>query len=300
MHFPPSDWPPQESLALADGRRLTYRRIGDPDGKPVLFFHGTPGSHMLAFIAEKAARKAGYLMIAPDRPGIGDSDLQSGREVRYWPLDVIQLLKHLNIRECGIIAISGGAPYAFQCAYDLPNEITFIASLSGWMSYGREEAHNIPLSKNINAFRLMYKTKFSVPTIGKLTEYTIQKHPDKLLAHLRKTLPPADLDLLEDEFSRELFLYDLQNAYKHGWQGAAIDGALQFEDQPFRLTAVKQPVILLHGTADTIVPCEMARAYKHHLPNVAEYIEVPEGGHLCAIPEADRVFAGIGKIDGHS
>jgi pimeloyl-ACP methyl ester carboxylesterase len=30
-------------IALSDGRSLAYAEFGDPDGRPVLFFHGTPG-----------------------------------------------------------------------------------------------------------------------------------------------------------------------------------------------------------------------------------------------------------------
>ena len=31
-------------LRLSDGRQLGYADYGDPDGTPVMFFHGTPGS----------------------------------------------------------------------------------------------------------------------------------------------------------------------------------------------------------------------------------------------------------------
>lgn len=298
MEFPAPDWPTLETITLTDGRTLSYRQAGDLNGTPVLFFHGTPGSHTLAFMAADAAKRAGYKLIAPDRPGLGDSTYQENRELRYYPLDIVQLLHQLNIKQIGIIAISGGAPYGFQCAHDLPDRITFVASLSGWLSYGREEAADVKLAKHINAFRLIYKSKFSVPAFGKLTEYTIQNHEDKLLEHLHKSLPPADVKLMEVDFYRDLFMYDLKNAYKHGWRGPATDGALQFGNQNFALNAVKQPVILLHGTADTVVPYEMAKRYNKHLPNVKEFITTPEGGHLCAATEEDKVFAAIKKIKG--
>ena len=297
MHFPGPSWPELETIQLVDGRTLAFRRLGAKNGKPALFFHGTPGSHTLAFMAGDAAERAGYQLIAPDRPGLGDSDFQDGRELRHYPLDIIQLLKHLNIRECGVIAISGGAPYAFQCAYDLPNEISFVASLSGWLSFAREEAQGIKLPKPINGFRLMYKSKFAIPAVGKLTEYVVNKQEDKFLAHLRHSLPPADVKLLEVDFYRDLFLYDVRRAYKNGWRGPATDGALQFGDQPFALSEVKQPVILLHGTADSVVPYTMAEAYNKHLPNVTKFITTPEGGHLCAATEEDNVFAAISEID---
>ncbi len=297
MQFPAPNWPEAETIQLTDGRTLSFRRCGDPNGKPVLFLHGTPGSHTLAFMAADAAARAGYQLIAPDRPGIGDSTFQEKREVRYYPLDMVQLLHHLNIKEIGVIGISGGAPYAFQCAHDLPNQITFAVNLSGWLSYGRAEAKGIKLPKNINAFRLIYKSKIGVAPLGKFTEYTINKHPDKLIEHLGKTLPPADVALMEIDFYRELFLYDLQNAYKNGWRGAATDGALQFETQNFELHNVKQPTIILHGTADSVVPYEMAEVYNKHLPNVTDFITTKEGGHLCAATEEDKVFEAIKRIN---
>ncbi len=32
------------TISLKDGRFLSYAEYGDPQGKPVFFFHGTPGS----------------------------------------------------------------------------------------------------------------------------------------------------------------------------------------------------------------------------------------------------------------
>lgn len=296
MNFPGPSWPPKEFMTLTDGRKLAFRRIGQPGGTPVLFFHGTPGSHTLGFMAADAARDAGYEMIAPDRPGIGDSDPQPEREHRHYPLDIVQLLHHLKIKRCGILGISGGAPYALQCAYDLPDHISFLALLSGWLCYGRPEAAGIALPRNIKALKWLYKSKILAAPFAKAAEYTVRHHPQQFLAHLKKSLPAADLALIEQDFYRDLFLYDLQRAYKQGWHGPTHDGALQFRNQPFPLTKVTQPTLLLHGTADSVVPLAMAEAMNEYLPNVKEFIKVPEGGHLCAATEEDAVFSALHNL----
>jgi pimeloyl-ACP methyl ester carboxylesterase len=33
-------------LRLSDGRRLGYAEYGDPEGEPIMLFHGTPGSRL--------------------------------------------------------------------------------------------------------------------------------------------------------------------------------------------------------------------------------------------------------------
>ena len=58
-------------LYLKDGRRLGYLECGDPKGKPVLCFHGYPGSRLDFRWLEQAAGNRGLKLIAVDRPGIG-------------------------------------------------------------------------------------------------------------------------------------------------------------------------------------------------------------------------------------
>ncbi len=58
---------------LADGRKLSYTAIGPSHGRPVLFFHGTPGSAPNLFLLANEARAARHSLriLAVDRPGIG-------------------------------------------------------------------------------------------------------------------------------------------------------------------------------------------------------------------------------------
>lgn len=34
------------TITLKDGRRLSYAQYGDPEGKPLFFFHGWPSSRL--------------------------------------------------------------------------------------------------------------------------------------------------------------------------------------------------------------------------------------------------------------
>src|SRR2546425_4598507 len=70
--------PPQpynESVVvLPGGRSLGYAEYGDPDGDPVLWFHGTPGARkqIPPDINEEAAAR-GFRVIPVERPGTGYS-----------------------------------------------------------------------------------------------------------------------------------------------------------------------------------------------------------------------------------
>ena len=65
-------------LRLSDGRSIGYAEYGDPQGRPVLYFHGLPSSRFemnnpdLIEIAERLHVR----LILADRPGIGLSDFR--------------------------------------------------------------------------------------------------------------------------------------------------------------------------------------------------------------------------------
>jgi alpha/beta hydrolase family protein len=84
------------TVTLADGRRLAYTEWGDPNGSPLLYFHGYPASRLMC-PDERATLSAGVRLIAPDRPGVGRSDVQEGRTIADWPADVDSLADALGI-----------------------------------------------------------------------------------------------------------------------------------------------------------------------------------------------------------
>jgi hypothetical protein len=54
-----------------NGQTLGYAEYGEPDGLPVIGFHGMPGSRLVMKSIEKAALAANVCLITPDRPGCG-------------------------------------------------------------------------------------------------------------------------------------------------------------------------------------------------------------------------------------
>lgn len=288
---------PVHRITLQDGRILAYSLYGDPQGIPVLFLHGTPGSNRLTRLAESGALAHGFKLIAPDRPGIGDSSLQPDRELYHYPLDIVQLLDHLELGKCGIIAISGGSPYAFQCAHDLPQRIAYVVSLSGWVSYGRAGLNQIKIDP---LFRFVgwagHHARALVPLIGKSARWTVTQKAEQFMQHLYHKLPPSDQKLMDDATNRTVFLDDLQNAFRQGWEGVAQEVYVHFSTPLFALEMVRQPVMLMHGTADTVVPYAFAEYLRDHLPNVADFCTIEGGGHLCAVSEQHALFARIKEI----
>src|SRR5262245_16648968 len=83
-------------VTLSDGRRLAFTEWGVPDGRPVIWHPGTPGSRLSCPRPELAAAH-GLRLIVVERPGFGRSDAQPGRTVLAWPRDLASLADHLGL-----------------------------------------------------------------------------------------------------------------------------------------------------------------------------------------------------------
>src|SRR5437764_6216104 len=106
----------QKFVELQGGAVVAFQEYGDANGTPVFFCHGWPSSRMMAQLTDEPARELGVRIISPDRPGISGSALQMNRKLADWPPVLRQLADHLGIDEFRMLAISGGAPYAYAAA----------------------------------------------------------------------------------------------------------------------------------------------------------------------------------------
>jgi pimeloyl-ACP methyl ester carboxylesterase len=108
-----------DRAALPGGRWLAYTEFGDPEGRPVMFFHGTPGYRRNVWATDAELRSVGVRLIAPDRPGVGKSTPQPGRRLLDWPDDVRHLADGLGLERFAVVGFSNGGPHTAACAYTL-------------------------------------------------------------------------------------------------------------------------------------------------------------------------------------
>ncbi|KAK3290807.1 Alpha/Beta hydrolase protein [Chaetomium fimeti] len=113
--------PPTRYFVLPDQRQIAYGIYGAHNAAfTVFYFHGCPSSHHEAFLLSGAGRRYGVRIVASSRPGSGGSTFRDNGAILDYPDDVLALADHLNITKFGIVAVSGGAPYAFACRQRIP------------------------------------------------------------------------------------------------------------------------------------------------------------------------------------
>src|SRR5437660_7868625 len=118
-------------VQLESGAVVAFEGYGDPNGVPVIFCHGWPSSRSMARLTDEPARELGIRIVSLDRPGIRDSSFQPDRKLSDWPRLLEQVVEHLDLREFRVLAISGGAPYAYATAVAMPERVRAIAIVAG-------------------------------------------------------------------------------------------------------------------------------------------------------------------------
>ena len=90
----------RHEVRATGGRVLVAIEAGDPDGVPVLYHHGTPGSGLLypAWSADAAER--GIRLIGYDRSGYGGSDRNRGRTVADVAADAAAIADSSSCARC--------------------------------------------------------------------------------------------------------------------------------------------------------------------------------------------------------
>ena len=267
----------KDVVQLRDGAVVAFQEYGDPTGTPVIFCHGWPSSRTMAQLADEPARALGIRVISPDRPGISGSSMQLDRKLSDWPSIVERLVDFLQIAEFRMLAISGGAPYAYATAVALPGRVRTIAIVGGVIPFGELKDFKglLPLYRWMLAF---YRNR---PRLLRQLFYLAQpflsfRAPIRFRPLLLKMLllRPCDAASLRDDAAFEAIFESQRRAWRGSPEGVLIDARIYAEPWGFAIEDVRVPVRLWHGIEDRAFAVRLAEEIAKRFPNCkARFIE---------------------------
>jgi len=252
-----------QQIKLKDGRLLGYAEYGTPEGKPIFYFHGFPGSRIdwLLSDADDSAAELNAHIIAVDRPGMGLSDFKRGRNILDWPDDVIELADALQVDRFAVLGFSGGGPYAAACAYKIPERLTATAIACGM---GPAEAPGI---KEGTCWIFPGKHSLIRRLILMLSSMGVRKNPDQFLSRSKEALPETEGLLLDQPEVARAYIETLREAFRSGIRGANQEATLYKRPWRFRLQDITTEIHLWHGELDLSVPISVGRYVADAIPN---------------------------------
>jgi pimeloyl-ACP methyl ester carboxylesterase len=245
-------------------------------GQPVVLIHGFPLSGDSWERQSAALLAAGYRVITYDRRGFGRSDRPAhGYDYDTFAADLDTVLNTLDLRDAVLVGFSMGtgevARYAATYGTGRLAKVAFLSSLEPWLLQGPENPGGAApaeffqgVSDAVRADRYAYYTAFFQDF------YNLDEN-------------------LGSRISEEAVRASGNVAASGGAHAAAAAPLTWATDFRADIPKVDVPALIVHGTADRILPVEATGRPFHRALPAAEYVEIDGAPHGLLWTHADEV-----------
>ncbi len=274
-------------LELEDGRKLAFAEYGDPTGRPLIYFHNHASSRLEGYFFHQDAKRAGFRIIAVDRPGIGLSDANRQNSHQQVATDITVLADSLKLRHFSLLSWAGGAPFAFALAHACPERVNLLVAISPLPLQKQPKHPGFSLSTFVNRLSLEVMRRF----IG-FRHQLSTRDPADYLRRLGEELSFADRKVLTNPRIFKALEQSIIECLRQGGSHMAKDNQLCFAPWSVPLTEIRVPVQLWHGAADTVVPAHCSESLSQQLNDCA-LRKVAKRGHYFFMQGAQDIFRQI-------
>ncbi|MDQ5920610.1 MAG: hypothetical protein QG673_666 [Pseudomonadota bacterium] len=265
-------------MKLHNGTDLCFSEFGRPNGKPVIYFHGFPGSRLETQRFNHIAAENGYRLITIDRPGMGLSTIDKKRSILSTINYITNLADYLEIDKFSVMGHSGGCPFVVACAYLITQRLTGAAIVSGMSPFVNPETHVGMMREQLIGSKLVKIFPPFASLMMRITRMMLKKS-DKLMEKMIKPLPEVDKAIFRDPVSGEELINSTLEAFRNGVAGPALEMKILLNSWGFELKNINFPVSIWHGAVDTQVPISNGKLYAKLLQQSTLKIFEKDGHH---------------------
>jgi len=278
-------------IALPGGRRLGFAEFGPAGGRPVLWFHGTPGARrQVAPVVREAAEQHGVRIITLERPGIGASTPHLYDRLVDWAADVEHVVDQLGIERFAVVGLSGGGPYVLACVHQMPDRVVSGAVLGGVApTRGPDAAEGGPPALTARFGSLLYGLRHPLGSALGTMVRVLAPVASSGFDLVVKVFPESDRRVLSDPGNKAMFIDDLVRGNRRYFHAVMYDLVLFGRHWGFSPRDITVPVHFWHGDADSIVPVRHGEHMASIVPGADLQVR-PGDSHLGNLTAAAEVF----------
>ncbi len=275
------------------GKKLLIQEWGSEDLPVVLFVHGFPGCADHGGLMAASSKWGAFRLIAMDRPGYGQSDLQKKITPYKFANQIKAFLDEKAIQELSIITVSGGAPYAMATAHLLKERVRKLTSVAGAAPLTLKNCRYM----NSTQVRMwMLRTFVPQPvleyTMGRLWKSGIEK-VDQFLFNESSEFSPPDQEVFAHAEIGPLLTSTLKTALSQG-PGALLEDLQVIKSSwGFPLNEVICPVTLWHGGSDNVIHYKYAYEMEKLLPKAKLKFISDEGHYSISLNRRDEILGDL-------
>ncbi len=228
--------------------------------------------------AQIEALSAQYRVIAPDLRGFGQSSLESGDAERgvsmeQYADDLAELLDVLGVREpIVLVGFSMGGYIAWQFVRKYADRLRALVQCDTRAAADTQDARETRLRMADHAaeWGSARIAELTSPKMLRTDAFEMERHVVEQLGRVIARTSPAAI-------------------------AAAQRGMAARPDVTSMLPTISVPTLIVVGAEDAISPPQEMRAIADAIPN-AEYIEIPDAGHMTTMENPDAVNEALVQI----
>jgi len=271
-------------VTLPSGRRIDVECSGPETGKPLLFLHGCLAGRRLP--ATALERFQDRRIMAPGRPGHGQTQKDDGLGVQDVAQDILYVLNHFGVETVDVLTYDLGAPYALWMAALQPERVSSLTCLApvpplvDWL-----DIWSLPVETRV--FSVLSKANPSAAHyLALLGGQRILRQGPGDFGRIVFANSRFDREQIEsDEHAQKLFWHGHAWHVERGPHGFLSDAKLSSTNWSAGLPKLEQPVSFLSGEHDRNSPkrglTQLAALVGAHLT------EIPDAGHSLLHTDAD-------------
>jgi pimeloyl-ACP methyl ester carboxylesterase len=270
----------ERELAI-EGRTVQVRIAGAPEGFPVVYFHGTPGSRLDLSFGDDLAAAAGVRLISFDRPGYGGSSA-APYSLLGMAHDALELVDELGVERFSTFGLSGGGPFALATGAIGGARVTRIGIASGAGPFqeipGAMEGFS-EIDTRAAALLPGNPTEAAATFASGFVPFreATQKGDDAVRADFASILSARDQQLFADPSLGTSFIASVREGLRPGVDGGGWDNVAWIGAWDFDVAAIQQPVLLWYGDEDLMASPAHAHWLDEHLAHASLMLRRGEG-----------------------
>jgi pimeloyl-ACP methyl ester carboxylesterase len=288
--------PEPRTVRAADGSLTGYYEFGDPRGRPVIAMHGTPNCGAGFAWADAPARERGLRVLAPDRPGVGDSDpwrVDRAVSVADYAGPLRAFADALQLDSFFVLGYSGGGPYALAVAHALSDRVLAAAVVSGagevggWATIGDFDPTDEWLTR-----LALHAPPFARATLAVSARFA-RLAPKLSMRFAKLGMGATDLAVMDEFADAPTAVTVFTASCRRTARGVVDDYAALGRPWGFDLGEITVPVRCWHAPTDPLVPVAHSEEVVRRVRG-AELEQWPGEGHLAIVRHVGEVLDWLG------
>jgi pimeloyl-ACP methyl ester carboxylesterase len=257
-------------------------------GPFVLLLHGAMGGYDQGVLLARTVCHPRFHFLSISRPGYLGTHLSLGRTAPEQADLCAEVLKVKGIEQTAVIAISGGGPIALQFALRHPERCRAMVMISAC-------SHRLDVPLPLQWY--VMKVTAHIPGVAAALRRKIERDPENTAKRSIRD-EGVRLRTVRDPETGPLFLAlrtSVLDRLTERMPGTENDIRQTRTEMSWPLESIAAPTLVVHGTADSVVPFAQAQSLTRRLQN-AELLAIEGGEHVSIFTHRQQVQSRIGQF----